>query len=110
MRTHPPPEERRGQAATQLGHRGSDKNRPSITDHWLEARLNFWSAECSRLGAGPIARRFLKEAKSRYQQYRRCGCPRLRYLAWSALAVVACQLVDLLTTSDNKGVEKCPRP
>jgi hypothetical protein len=78
---------------SQLDPRRNDKNQPSITDPWIRARLNYLSAECNRLTAGPIARRFLEEAKSRYQQYRRCGCPRLRFLAWSALDIVAGQLV-----------------
>jgi len=66
---------------------GKSPRRPA--DPWLSARLNFLHGECSRLAAGPIVRRFLKEARARYKQYRGCGCPRLRYLCWSACNIVA---------------------
>ena len=64
-----------------------------FVDFWQEARINYLDGEVARLAAGPIARRFLKEAKARYSQYRGCDCPRLRYLCWSALDIVAGQLV-----------------
>jgi hypothetical protein len=53
---------------------GIDKNqkgKPAVTDHWLEARQNFFSAKCARINAGWIAFFFLRQAKSWYQQYRR---------------------------------------
>src|ERR1700747_2558425 len=65
--------------------------RPFV-DAWIQSRIHYLAPQVTRQ-AGPVARRFLKEAKSRYQQYRRCGCPRLRFLAWSALDIVAGQLV-----------------
>jgi hypothetical protein len=64
-----------------------------FVDFWQEARINYLAPEVIRLKAGPVARRFLREAKSCYIQFRRCGCPRLLYLCWSALDIVAGQLV-----------------
>ncbi len=95
MGTSPPRKKAGSRALSKLGTRGSDKNQPSIADPWVHARLNFLSAECSRLKAGPVARRFLKEARARYRQCRGCGCPRLRFLPWSACecSVVADQLI-----------------
>jgi hypothetical protein len=72
---------------------GKSPRRPKLVDPWQEARINYLDGEVARLAAGPIARRFLKEAKARYSQYRWCDCPRLRYLCWSALDIVAGQLV-----------------
>jgi hypothetical protein len=97
MRTAPSPPEK-GHAGTQSHPRrprpaDSDQNHPPITDPWIRARSNYLSAECSRLAAGLIARRFLTEARARYRQYTGCGCPRLSFLAWSALDIVAGQLV-----------------
>jgi hypothetical protein len=107
--TEPPPEDRRRRAATQLSHRRSDENQTIISDHWLEARKNFFSAECVRINAGRVALFFLKRGKSQYQQYRRCGCafspgPRWTSLLGSWSAAVASEFHvrrSLMTISDN---------
>jgi hypothetical protein len=65
----------------------------SFVDHWQEARINYLDGEVTHLKAGPIARRFFEKARARYRQYTGCDCPKLRYLCWSALDIVAGQLV-----------------
>jgi hypothetical protein len=94
--TSPPRRRALAPRAQRHGHLGSDKKSKSkaiVTDPWVFAQINFLDDQCSRLNAGRVALFFLKEAKSRYRQYRGCGCPRLRYLCWSARNLVANQLV-----------------
>jgi hypothetical protein len=67
----------------------SDGKSVPFVDPWLEARIHYLAAEVTSLKAGPIALRFLNLAKARHHQYRACGGPRLRYLAWCALDIVA---------------------
>jgi hypothetical protein len=80
-----------------------------LVDPWLPAQLNYLSGECSRLSAGPIARRFLKEARARYSQYRECGCERLRFLCWSALNIVSDQLIGRAACSGEQSEEASAR-
>lgn len=63
-----------------------------FVDFWIESRINYLAPRVTDQ-AGPVARRFLREARARYHQYRACGYPRLRYLCWSALDIVADHLV-----------------
>jgi hypothetical protein len=71
-------------------------------DLWLAARIHYFEHECRSLGAGSIARLFLKKARDRYRQYRRYGLARRRYLCWSCLDQVAEQLVGCAACSSNQ--------
>jgi hypothetical protein len=62
-------------------------------DPWLRARINYLNHECAQRDAGRVAHLFLSEARIRYRQFFRSGCPRLRYLCWSACNVVSNQLL-----------------
>jgi hypothetical protein len=62
-------------------------------DLWIEARFHYLAFECARLHGGSVAKFFLKEAGLRYKRYTRSGYPRLRYLCWNALNVLAGKLV-----------------
>jgi hypothetical protein len=70
---------------------GKAPRRAKLIDPWLEARLHYLSQEVTRLAAGPIAYRFLREAK----QYARRHDPRIRVRVWQCLDVVADQLLAL---------------
>jgi hypothetical protein len=85
----------------------SDKNQPSIADPWVQARLNFWSAECARLEAGEIAQFSLRKAK----QHARRRDPRLRSRVWNCLDVVADRLIgreNMLRRASNSHREENP--
>src|SRR4029077_8619051 len=62
-------------------------------DPWLWARIYHLSQECAQRDPGRIAKVFLKEAKNRYRQFTGCGCPRIRFLAWSACNIIHDHLV-----------------
>jgi hypothetical protein len=67
---------------------GVGKPRRPFVHQWSAARLNFLSAECARLKAGPVACFFLKQAK---QHALHCD-PRRRFRVWNYLDIVADQL------------------
>jgi len=71
---------------------GKSPQREKSTDPWVEARINYLSAEITRLEGGPAARRLLKQAKAHYRWYRCYRLPRSRFLSWSYLDQVASQL------------------
>jgi hypothetical protein len=74
-------------------------------DSWLLARINHLNDECAQRDPGRIAKVFLKEAKNRYRQFIGCGCPRIRFLAWSACNVVHDHLIG--RTGDQLSGKEC---